>query len=480
MTTATLDRQALTYPKDAIRYVPEHFLPLFEPDPSMRTQFYVLEGGRSSGKTETVGLAIPCRVRELERLSGRPVRVMCLRETQKSLRQSSKAIIDGALTNLGKEWKTAFPSDNAKIRTPLGGEIFFEGMSETYRTDESVLSIARVDIVWWEQGEAMSHRSRELLYPSIFRFPGAEIWVTFNPRHRHDPVYRDFIAPGARKGTATVMHGNYADLPAQWKTAEQESERQACLQDEPARYPHVWEGKTDDGSETKIVLPFEMLQVCVDMWERGKEQQGTIHAGLDVADTGADRNALVARRGPCITHAQRWSEPTLGATTRTADAWCKENGAVALHYDAGGIGGGVRSHFSDMYPVRGQRPFALRGENFGGAVQGKDLPYDSKQTNGDFFQRRNSQMAWAVRQRAQRTIRLRDGEDINPATCLFINPNTPRLEEYLAQLAQPQYDQNNAGRLVIDKEPDDAPSPDLYDATILAFARDSRDGLKAR
>ena len=54
----------------------------------------------------------------------------------------------------------------------------------------------------------------------------------------------------------------------------------------------------------------------------------------------------------------------------------------------------------------------------------------------------------------------------------------------LAQLAQPEYDDEGGGKTRIDKHPSHAgetagPSPDAYDATILAFSSDLRRGVKA-
>lgn len=458
-----------------VRYMPTHFMPLLEPRPERRKKFYALYGGRSGGKSRAAGLALLIRAREIERMHNRPARIMCARESMASIRQSSKAVIEGALDILG--WRPYFEVQNNRVITPLGGEIFFVGISETYRTDEAILSIEGVDLVWFEQSESMSERTHELLYPTIFRTPGAEIWLTFNPRFRHDPVYRDFVI-GLRSDEACIMKGNYGDMPAQWRTDAQEAERLACLRDEPDRYPHIWLGEPDDVGGVRLVLPYATLRACVDMAHLAPDNPGPLHLGLDIADTGSDRNALVGRRGPLIVSAERWSAKTLGDTTRRAHTIASESGAVALHYDVGGVGAGVRSHLADM--DTDARTYATRPVNFGAAVEGKDVSYTRGVSNADFFARRSSQLAWALRLRAQNTVRLRDGEAVDPARCLFVSPDIPRLEEYLAQLAQPQWDENPSGKLTIDKSPDDAPSPDLYDATALAFARDSRSGLRAR
>ena len=49
-----------------------------------------------------------------------------------------------------------------------------------------------------------------------------------------------------------------------------------------------------------------------------------------------------------------------------------------------------------------------------------------------------SQMADALRLRANRTVRLLKGDrDIDPLDCLFIRDDLPDLEGYLADMTQP-------------------------------------------
>ena len=71
-----------------------------------------------------------------------------------------------------------------------------------------------------------------------------------------------------------------------------------------------------------------------------------------------------------------------------------------------------------------------------------------------------------------------EGEDIDLGTCLVINPAIEALEGFLAQLAQPEYDETSTGKVEIAKGPKDAPNPDLFDASCLAVSHDSRSGLR--
>ena len=132
----------------------------------------------------------------------------------------------------------------------------------------------------------------------------------------------------------------------------------------------------------------------------------------------------------------------------------------------------------------GQKQYAIRPVLFGGEVSGKEVLYDGKTTNEQEFRSRNIQMAMALRLRAQRTTRLMRGEEIDPMTCLFIDPNIPRLERHLDECTKPIRRNSTQGRAVweMDKRGGDetAKSPDVFDALCLAFARDSETGLRAR
>jgi len=422
-------------------------------------RYKVLYGGRGSGKTYQMAGALT--------LLGwqRPLRICCAREFQSSIAESCKQAIDGWIHRLGLAG-SHYRIMRDYIEGKNGTRFFFRGMSTA--TEEAIRGWESVDICWVEEAQRMSARSREILYPTI-RKPGSQIWMSFNPRHRYDPVYIDFVA--RRRPDAWVRRVNYDDNL--FFPNELESERLACLRDEPERYAHVWLGEPDDEGAERQVLPYALLEKCVTDRE---ELGGRVHAGLDVADSGADKNALVIRRGPMILDVMQWSAGTLGATARRADAICRERGVQTLYFDAGGIGAGIRSYLSEMRA----RTYTARGVNFGEAVAGGKVEYSRGQTNADFFARRNAQLGWALRLRAQASQQLADSGGVEPSRCLFIRRDMKHREVYMAQLSQPQWDEQMAGRVVIDKQPDDAPSPDLYDATALAFAHDSRRGLKSR
>ena len=62
---------------------------------------------------------------------------------------------------------------NSYTRTPLGGEILYLGLSGEHGTAESMKSMEGAMGVWWEEAHKMDAETRELMYPTVFRTPGA-------------------------------------------------------------------------------------------------------------------------------------------------------------------------------------------------------------------------------------------------------------------------------------------------------------------
>ena len=186
----------------------------------------------------------------------------------------------------------------------------------------------------------------------------------------------------------------------------------------------------------------------------------------------------MVRRGPVVEYLDTWPGMAgyLTPAAVRAHTALAEHDAYSLYYDATG-GDTIMGEFMRLDPN-----YRVLPVNFGGKVAGPGVMYEPRRTNEQVFARRNAQMAFNLRLRANRTVRLLNGDaDVDPATCLFIRSDIPRLEQYLSELTQPQYRTNpTTGKLEIDKRGDEnKKSPDSYDATALAFARDC-DYLRAR
>lgn len=204
----------------------EVFEPLLQP-----SRYKGAHGGRGSGKSHFfAGLMIE------DCLLERGMRAVCIREVQKSLKESAKRLIEDKLIEHQLGEADGFKVFREVIETPGDGIIAFQGMQD--HTAESIKSLEGFKRAWAEEAQTLSARSLSLLRPTI-RADGSELWFSWNPRRKVDPV--DVMLRGANLPTgASVIRANWSDNP--WFPSVLEQERLDCLANTPDQYDHIWEG----------------------------------------------------------------------------------------------------------------------------------------------------------------------------------------------------------------------------------------------
>jgi len=204
---------------------PRVFLPLLQP-----SRYKGVYGGRGSGKSFFFAALL------VEYCVLHPgTRAVCLREIQKSLKDSAKLIIEDMI-------RRHFPHSGFRIladriETPGGGLIIFNGLKD--QNADSIKSLEGFMVAWVEEAQALSSRSLSLLRPTI-RAEGSELWFSWNPQHKNDPVdklLRDDVLPP----DSIVIEANYHNNPFFPNVLEQE--RLFDKDNDPDQYPHIWEGK---------------------------------------------------------------------------------------------------------------------------------------------------------------------------------------------------------------------------------------------
>lgn len=193
-------------------------------------------GGRGSGKSHFfAGLLVEDSLAE-PGISGEGLRSVCIREVQKDLKESAKLLIEDKLEKHGLGEADGFKIFRDVIATPKDGIIIFKGMQDY--TAESVKSLENFKRAWWEEAQTASPRSLSMLRPTI-RADDSEMWFSWNPRRKTDPV--DVMLRGATLPTgASVVRANWSDNP--WFPKVLEQERKDCLRDNPDQYNHIWQG----------------------------------------------------------------------------------------------------------------------------------------------------------------------------------------------------------------------------------------------
>jgi phage terminase large subunit len=195
-------------------------------------------GGRGSGKSHFFAEAL------VEQCVLRPgTRVACVREVQRSLKNSVKLLVEDKIHKLGVK---GFEILEAEIKTPGGGVVIFQGMQN--HTADSIKSLEGFDIAWCEEAQSLSQRSLDLLRPTI-RKPGSELWFSWNPNKPTDPV--DALMRGDSRPTdAIVVEANWSDNP--WLPEELRIDLEDDRRRDPDKFLHVWGGHYSLNSEARV------------------------------------------------------------------------------------------------------------------------------------------------------------------------------------------------------------------------------------
>jgi phage terminase large subunit len=218
-------------------------------------------------------------------------RAVCIREVQKSLKESSKQLIEDKIRALGVG--SLFDVLEDRIRTPGDGVILFTGMRD--HNAESIKSLERCRRAWLEEAQAISERSLALLRPTI-REDDSEIWGSWNATRKSDAVDKFLRSPDwneALYGKRIVVKANWRDNP--WFNKVLEQERQTDLGLYPDRYDHIWEGgyaKAFEGAyfAQSLALAQSQKRIC----KVAADPLLPIRAVWDIGGSGAkaDANAI--------------------------------------------------------------------------------------------------------------------------------------------------------------------------------------------
>lgn len=203
---------------------PAKLRPLFRPK-----RYKVMHGGRGGGKSWAVARAL------LLKAADEPMRVLCAREIQKSMKESVHRLLKDQITSLGLE--SEFEVLETEIRGYNGSVFLFTGLQS--HTVDSIKSYEGVDIVWVEEAHGVSKKSWDTLIPTI-RKEGSEIWLTLNPDMDTDETWVRFCATPSPD--TWVCEINWRDNP--WFPAVLAAEREKAQAKMPADdYANIWEGK---------------------------------------------------------------------------------------------------------------------------------------------------------------------------------------------------------------------------------------------
>jgi hypothetical protein len=236
-----------------------------------------------------------------------------------------------------------------------------------------------------------------------------------------------------------------------------------------------------------VVIPSLWVRAAIDAHIKlGIEPKGIRESAFDVADSGKDKNAKAGRYGTVVDYIESWSgkDGDIYESTEKVITLCDILSYHRFYYDADGLGAGVRGDSRVINEKRikaGKKkipaiPFHGSGavtypleDPFRGLGELKDG--DKGRTNEDYFANFKAQSWFSLRRRFLLTYRaVEKGMPFNPDEIISISSSNPQYLKLVTELSQPTCYQNGAGKIVVDKQPDGMPSPNLADTVMMLFA----------
>lgn len=201
---------------------PEALEFLFQPAP-----YKVAYGGR--GATKSWGFARALLIEGTKR----KLRILAARETMKSIRDSVHQLLETQIQDMNLE--PFYRVEKSVIYGTNGTEILFTGLKHNI---DNVKSMEAIDICWVEEAQTVTKTSWDKLIPTLFRVPGCELWISFNPDLESDATYQRFVVNPPQD--AIVRKLTYRDNP--WFPEGLRRELEEARRRDPDEFAHIWEG----------------------------------------------------------------------------------------------------------------------------------------------------------------------------------------------------------------------------------------------
>lgn len=377
-------------------------------------RFYLIHGGRGSGKSTSVGKWL------LQKMTKGKHTLLCTREIQNSLAESSYQLLVDEIEN---QKLSGWTVQKERIFNENGSKIIFHGLRDNTAAN-SLKSVVNIDLVWVEEAQALSKNSLSLLLPTV-RAEGAEFYFTYNPETPDDAV--EMIK--TRKDVVEI-EVNWHDNPFFPNQLLDELKADCELSEDYAL--HVWFGQYRKQGDNCI-----MDRVGVkNAMERIADQEGDYSVGCDLARYGDDKSVFTMRKGLQVIKQKDYSKKGMVELADLFEQFVDYKKDICTKYDGGGCGGG----FGDILKSRGYQN--IIEVNFGEKAQDTNK-YDSAASEMWF-------------------------------TFPLSEAGIPNDDELLVELSDRRYSYNSKTQKVVEKKDDykkrhSGKSPDKADSLLLCF-----------
>jgi phage terminase large subunit len=239
-------------------------------------------GGRGAG-AKSWG----CTSLIVQKAQYKPIRVACLRETQRSLEESSYHLFCATIERLRYEGWTV---TKESIRSPAGAHVIFRGLKD-YRSIRQMKGLDDFDIFYLDEASQISMQSLDILLPTLFRKDTAELWGAYNPEEDPDPITSRIWDRKRPDSILVELLPGKEDNP--WWNAALQNEMEEDFKFDPDLAAHVWLGQPKKQGENSVFTRVQIVQAM----RRTIDAVGGKQVGCDVARFGDDRSTIYKRIG---------------------------------------------------------------------------------------------------------------------------------------------------------------------------------------
>lgn len=307
---------------------------------------YISNGiiSHNSGKSHSVASLL------MQELTKEPHRLVCVREFQNSIAESSYRLLVDKINNLGL---SGWDIKKDYLENENGSRVIFRGLKDM-RASSAIKSLESYDRAFIEEGATISKDSLRMLIPTI-RANGSEIYAVWNPETDNDP-----IMSLCNKTGAVVVECNWYQNP--WFTERLFTEMSDDYRQDPDEAEHTWGGKPRNQSENSIHSRVSVREAM----ERQLVPEGAKVVAADIARMGSDETVISTRHGLVMTSIKGYKHKTLVETADLIEMAADYDKSRLIRVDETGLGAGV----VDILRARGYRN--IEGINFGSNADDPD------------------------------------------------------------------------------------------------------------
>jgi hypothetical protein len=189
-------------------------------------------------------------------------------------------------------------------------------------------------------------------------------------------------------------------------------------------------------------------------------------AGLDIGEEGNDLSVFIPRNGPIVGEPISWGKLLTTQTAWKARDLGRELGVEEVHYDADGVGTGVKGTWNTS-----EIPLPFKAVPVHSGATPTESIWPDGQTSKEKFTNLKAELWWRLRTRFERTYEYVTQGIKHPIEDLISIPNCPQL---IADISLPLYNTTETGKIKIESKDSlkrrGVKSPDYADALVMSEA----------